>query len=480
MNNNNALSSQPPAFLTRGEGLDRGQSLPPTDPPLDTLDRVIDTGKAFIGGVAGGASALANLPVRGGKYLSNKVFDTDFDTSTGWLPATEDYIQALGIKDAEALPVKFAETIGEFAGAELATLGAAGGLAVLAKGANLNRTARVLNAVASRPVGRVAIDSLVAGSTQTSLDEFTDLPDAAKIPILFGVTFGTGAILNKAGGIYGASRMRKTGRAFYDAFNETGAATERLPSVATATAKKTVSDLENILQPIRVDASPAARRLNNSFNNVLDEIRPNTTSKYFQPKARVETIIQAKRSINEALNNPELSPNLKRVGVQAINQFEETILAPSMPKKAYDLLKGGDNFTSIAHTVENHNSKVLKAIGKSGHVDSYASKGIAYYLGGKKGLAAFTGINLAKDVAYANDFGRNFSRIYANNPEFREALFNLYSHAVRGASSATITRLIKEADKAAGQEKVPDGLSDAPPSFLRQRLERLDEEEENR
>ena len=207
-------------------GLSFDDSLPGIPEEKKSLsDAIPDPVKGFAAGTVGGAASVGNLAVRGGKYLSNKIFDSDFDTKEGWFPTTKELTETFGVKDPDAFVTKAATTAGEFLGAEVATLGTVGGvgkgLSLAAKTAGraattarvakvaekINKAGNFLNKVGrGQSVSRSLVDAGIAGSTSASLD-LTDLPEGAKTAIFFGATIGAGALVNKGIGKLASSKI---------------------------------------------------------------------------------------------------------------------------------------------------------------------------------------------------------------------------------------------------------------------------------
>ena len=465
----NALSNQPPAFLSsKPEGISEGK-LPPIE---KAPKRIPDPVKALGAGFLGGAGGLANLPIRGGKYVSNKVFNTDFDTSKGFFPATDYYLKSFDVQDPEAFSTRVGKGIGEFAGGDAvigaATSGLGLGLGVLGRSAtqlskypriakSLNRAGEFLTGLSkSRSVARAGVDATVAGTTQASLDSFTALPEAAKIPIFFAVTAGTGALLNRGGAKLAEQRLFARSKNAYEQANRAGSNTSFYSR--NSLTKRRIKQVEDALAPIRVNNSPEAKDIANSFDKVLRELR-----KKKQVSSR--TLLEGDRSINRALFSKDVPNNLKSVGIGANSLMRESFLKRSMPSNAYNLLRKGNSLASTAYDIRGANGKVLRTMAKL--PIKFSTKALTYMIGGfpaVKGLALGA---TAYNVGRAAKYGRELSKIYQKSPEFREAMFNLYSHALRGASTATLTRLANRADRAAGYNEKPDFLNNAPPAFLR-------------
>ena len=459
----NALANQPPAFLSGAPEGVVGEL-----PPIEKDEkRIPDPVKSFGAGFLGGAGAVADLPVRGGKYVSNKVFDTDFDTSKGWFPATEYYLDKFNVQDPDAFSSRVGRGIGEFAGGETALAAITGGtgaaLGAVGKSASnfprisrsLNRAGEFLtNLTKGRSVARAGIDASVAGTTQASLDHFTALPEAAKIPILFAVTAGTGAALNKGGAKLAEGKLFDKSKEIYQQASKAGSGS----SVYTAGlhTENQIRAVEDILAPIRVTNTPEAKQLANSFDKVLTELRKSEVSS--------RTLLEGDRSISRALFSRNVPNNLKSVGIEANNFIREQFLKQSMPEKAYDLVKKGNSLASVAYDIQSANGKVLREATKL--PVSFSSKALLYMTGGYPAVKAYVAGGAVVAGSRAAKFGREVSKIYQKSPEFREAVFNLYSHSLRGASTTTLIRLAKKADRAAGYDTKPDFLDSAPPAFL--------------
>lgn len=478
----NALANQPPAFLSGGNSpasLSEGNSPvflseKPADqefllPPIEKAEkRIPDPVKAFGAGVLGGAGATADLPVRAGKYASNKVFNTNFDTSKGWFPATQYYLDKFEVQDPDAFSSIAARNIGSAIGGEAAltaiTGGAGLGLSALGKSVSripklsksINRVGEFLSAISKgRTVARASIDAGIFGGSGAYLDKYTNLPEEAKIPILFAISAGTGALLNKGGAKLAERKLFAQSKKVYEQATKAGSnSSEYFSNFFT---KDKVRQAEEILAPIRLNTSSQAKGVINSFDKVLSELR---AGKDVSSRA----LIEGDRSISRALFAKDVPNNIKSVGIEANNFMRDNFLKQSMPPKAYELLRKGNSLASVAHDIRSANGKVLSTVTKL--PIKFSTKAVAYMAGGLPAVKALLAGSIAVSTARATKFSRELAKVYQKNPEFREAVFNLYSHALRGASIGTLTRLAKKADQASGYNEKPDFLDNAPPAFL--------------
>lgn len=458
------------------------QAAPNNLPPIESAPRRgkeatgIKSLDAFVAGIDTGVGNILNLPIKGVQALSNAVFDTDFDTSKGFFPGEEEVKIIYDIDEDDSFSQKALFTAGEFLGAEAVTAGTIGGVGAVASkvattGSRLNKVGSFLTQVArGANVQRSIIDAGIAGTTSAALDEYTALPESLKAPILFATTLGAGAVLNKGLASNAASKIQTASKAKYATAVEKGLnrgsiSLSRL-NAATETSPSIVRSLEESIIPIKADQSAAGKSLANSFDSVLTSLgRGKTAKKLKDLKVSSESLIEAKRAINRAVYNPALPAGLKRIGQQAVDQLDKLVVQRSIPTGSRTTFKEAEALSKLAHDINGANGKVARTIfdaikGDDNIAKSLAANYLLYKVGGTGGLYGKYAFRGAKGALNASVFANDFAKLYANNPELRKAMFNLYRNSLVGASKATIQRAINRADEAA--TNTPQGS----PAFL--------------